>query len=159
MSPALNDLAKPMHSLRIATHGFVRRHQALRYGHAGFAHGAVDFTWPRRSFESVGEQKAFERDAVGPNALERSVLCCFCRSAHMFPLFAPSFRASKASWFPFGGSRGHLALLFTLVWALFQSPGACASRNSNLEQGHGVHFGRTPGFGVGRSSAIGCRNH
>ncbi len=69
-------------------------------------------------------------------------------AAHGFPLFAPSFRASKASWLPLGGFHGILILRFTLVPTPHHSAWACRPGNPGAEQRHGFHLGRTPGSGL-----------
>jgi len=56
--------------LRVA-HLLPGRHGAFRHRHIGFADRTVDFARPRGRFQSVRQQVALQRDAVGPHALQR----------------------------------------------------------------------------------------
>jgi hypothetical protein len=48
-----------------------RRHRAFRHRDIGFSDWAVNFVRARGSLEAVREQKPLQRDAVGPDALQR----------------------------------------------------------------------------------------
>src|SRR5207302_9321716 len=60
----------PTDELGVA-HRFPWRHGAFRHRNVGFADRTIDFAGPCGRFEPIRQQIALQRNAVGPNALER----------------------------------------------------------------------------------------